>query len=146
MAEVIGIDPGLSTGLACFVDGVLDWTHTVPDGVEGFVDWWHAYVGFGGDTHDTTMVIEDYVSDGTVNGRVWSSEVIGALYALHPGPVVRQSRSMKAGLIKGSESDRNGWIDERFPGLPNQHERDAITHALIYLRNKRDSVAVRYWL
>lgn len=137
-----GVDPGLSTGISLLRDSELTGSWTTFMGVDGFVDWW----ADNSPPRDATFVIEDYVSDGTVNGQVWSSEVIGALYALHRGKIARQLRSAKAGLIRGTEAARNTWIDERFPGLPDQHQRDSICHALLYERNQRVPEVMRYWL
>lgn len=142
---ILALDPGWHTGWSLWRSPDLIAQGTTLDGCEGFLEWWPS------PPSETVVVMEDYISDGSTAGRVWSSEVIGAVKALHRGPIVMQKRTDKANLFnqrsKGDrgQTERFDWLRSRgFGGTT--HELDSITHALVYLKNRRDQGVIdRYW-
>lgn len=146
----LAIDPGLSTGIAWFHNEELIRQETIYRGLDGWLDWYYAHKWPG---RPDRVIHEDYISDGSTTGRVWSSEIIGAIRALDWGGVkiIRQLRSDKATLFgqkfkgEAGEQERFEWLRARgFDGT--DHELDAITHALVDMKKRKNSAALeRYW-
>lgn len=146
----VAIDPGLSTGIAWFHNEELIRQETVYRGIDGWLDWWNSTVWPG---MPDRIIYEDYISDGSTTGRVWSSEIIGAIRTLDWGgaAVIRQLRSDKATLFgqkfkgEAGERERFEWLRARgFDGT--DHELDAISHALVDMKRRKAPNALRkYW-
>lgn len=136
--RILALDPGGSTGWALFHEENLQACGEVANGVNGFAVWQMP--------HCTHLVIEDFVVDPGFVGRAVGSEVIGAAYANNPGArIVRQSRGEKGTLPGDTEAERFEWLRSLgFEGV--SHTLDAVSHALIFLRNKRHPAALKkYW-
>jgi hypothetical protein len=58
-----------------------------------------------------------------------------------------QLRTDKTTLKAGSERVRNAWLKTKVAHkMTTQHERDAVTHALVYLKRKRHLPTLKeYW-
>lgn len=140
MTYLWSFDPGLATGAALGEYTATEpyrllSTWAIPNGLDGYLDWLESY----GPGKWDDVVTERFIIDGTITG-VWSPQVEGVLALLgrqEQFKVTGQLRTDKAALIRGNQSRRNAWIDERFPGLNSQHERDAVVHALVFMRRKR---------
>ena len=129
----LAIDPGDSTGWARMADnGDLIDQGVIPNGLDGFLAWPMP-------EHDI-LVVEEFIVEPDYVGRAVASEIVGAAIARTTARVIRQLRSMKATLVRGSESQRFAWLRARgFDGM--SHDLDAITHALLYFR-RSGNVAV----
>ena len=149
MKYMLCIDPGVETGLALFRDHELIATKTVGGAVDGFLEWWKAEPQKRG--YDR-IVIENFIVQPDFVGQPHSSEIIGAVMALFDGSITRQPRSDKTTLFHQKytgdrgQTERNAWIDARFPDLTTQHERDAVVHGLVRLKRDKNMEAWRlYW-
>lgn len=135
MTLVIALDPGQTTGFAVFAkDGEYVGSGIIGDSIWGFINGWRSMVA-----KPDVVVSERYLPDGSVRGEdgVHSLRIEGYLIGQSQErqfDLIWQTRSDKATLLKGSEKDRNAWIDERFPGVTTQHARDAITHFVVYAK------------
>lgn len=143
------LDPGKTTGVA-YVEWGDDqplrilWTDRTPDGAEGFVRWW--LHGLWGRIESLDFIIcELFEIDGAITGT-WAPQIEGALMALWPWNVTWQRRDEKARLLP-DEKRRNAWLKDRGLYAPTQHERDAVTHALVYVAKtlKHRPTLERYW-
>lgn len=146
MTYLWSFDPGLATGAAFGEYGpdrpyqVLA-TWSIPNGVDGFIEW--NFAGYESIYQADEVVCERFIIDGTITG-VWAPQIEGVLYYLQElkgFPITWQLRTDKTMLTAGSESKRNAWLKAKVPHVPHemttQHERDAVTHALVCLKRKR---------
>lgn len=140
MVRVLALDPGESTGWALFKDEEMLQCGVISSGLNGYLSW----AALAMPVHDV-LVVEEFIVEPDYVGRAYASEIVGAAVALSPARIVRQLRSMKATLVRGTEAQRFAWLSERgFTG--ESHALDAITHALLYLRRSGNKAAVRkYW-
>lgn len=139
--RVLGLDPGGEhTGWALFNGADYIASGVVEDGLHGFLSWWHIAC-----PSHAKIIIEDFVVEPSYVGRATPSEIIGAVIALSPAPVIRQLRSMKATLVRGTESERVKWLNAH--GINGQiHALDAATHVLCFLKRSGDKGTVqKYW-
>lgn len=148
MTRALVLDPGLVTGAASVRWGdhtglEVVKTESIPDGCEGFIQWWYSkrYLPFV----DLDLVIcEEFNIDGTITGT-WAPEIQGALKAMWGGTIVWQRRDDKAVIRKG-EPERNDWLASRGIHLKTQHERDAVCHGLVHARRiKHMPTLLKYW-
>lgn len=139
--RTFGLDPGGTTGWSLFdreikIDGGI-----ITGGYSGFLRWARTDMP----QHDR-IVVEEFVVQPDFVGRAEASEILGAAFALSPAEEqYRQLRSLKATLVKGTESERVAWLRAHgFEGMI--HELDADTHILILLKRLGDKAAFhRYW-
>jgi hypothetical protein len=143
-------DPGLDTGAALGeydnnVPYKIHATWSIPDGLDGFIQWSESQQWL--DTDEA--VTERFVIDGTITG-VWAPQIEGALAFLqhmYGFSITWQLRTDKTTLKAGSERVRNAWLKTKVAHkMTTQHERDAVTHALVYLKRKRHLPTLKeYW-
>lgn len=141
MTYLWSFDPGLVSGAAIghYDDDkpykVLQ-TWSIPDGLDGFIEWIRTAVI----TQTDEVVVERFVIDGTITG-VWAPQIEGAIAYLASRTgfnITWQLRTDKTMLTAGDQAKRNAWLKAKVPhGMTTQHERDAVTHALVYLKRKR---------
>lgn len=138
--RILALDPGDSTGWALFLNENMLSCGVIQGGLDGFLAW----AALAMPAHDL-LIVEEFIVEPSYVGRAYPSEVIGAAIALSPARVVRQLRSMKATLVKGTETQRFAWLRERgFGG--ESHALDAITHVLLYLkRSGHKGAFLKYW-
>jgi hypothetical protein len=149
MTYLWSFDPGFATGAALgYYDDETPYkihaTWSIPDGLDGFIDW----LGSWGPTRYDDVVVERFIIDGTITG-VWAPQIEGALslFAFQEGfNITWHLRSDKSMLTAGDEPTRNKWLKARFPDMKTQHERDAVTHSLVYLKRQRHLPTLKqYW-
>lgn len=142
--KILGIDPGLATGIALYDTATRDLeTWVTGDGIVGFSRWFN--LERGRFYTSEVVALERYLPDGSVTGEdgIHSLRIEGLLLGLVPERVTLQARSDKATVVNGSERYRNKWLLERFPGVTTQHSKDALVHILVWLR-RNDPRSVRW--
>lgn len=142
-ARILGIDPGASTGLACYDDGVLTWLRTI-------------------EPHTTEHILRHHLpmrvvfEDSRLEKRAWNARTKNAY-----GAALATARSLGqvdawCNLItavcadlgipahgisptaKGAKLDAEAFaLVTRWAGRSNQHERDAAMVAWPYRRTVR---------
>lgn len=140
MVRVLALDPGESTGWALFKDEEMLQCGVISSGLNGYLSW----AALAMPAHDV-LVVEEFIVEPDYVGRAYASEIVGAAVALSPARIVRQLRSMKATLVRGTEADRLKWLKAN--GITGEiHAMDAATHALCYLKRSGNRAALeRYW-
>ena len=150
----LGLDPGKETGWAAFHGVDLVESGSIPDGLEGFMEWvesgWMSLAGL-------SMVCERFVPEAGLGGedQAWSLEIQGAVRLLSRQRgfgLTLQLRSDKATLFgqeqlgdKG-ETERREWLAERGLVFDTDHAMDAATHVLVERKRARDMLFWRrYW-
>lgn len=127
---VIGIDPGVKTGIACKSKGEIIWADTLTI--------WQLFEqlnapGYGGPNPDVTYVIEDarkrrwYGSDSDAKkqGAGWVKVLCGQIeaYMIAKGKPYKMIAPIKGGTkLTAKMVEKITGFDER----TNEHERDAI--------------------
>jgi hypothetical protein len=158
MTSLLSFDPGGTTGWSLSVyydDAPLTFFDggQIPDGVDGFVEWWNTYTytqtGRGVEGFDISyspldfdvIVSESFVLDGrTKFPDVTPLRIEGALTALAGTGRVVYQRNVKKALVPDSELKRLGfWV----PG--NRHQNDARIHALAYAKMNHLPTQQAYW-
>ncbi|CAN7454768.1 hypothetical protein LJR099_003059 [Variovorax paradoxus] len=139
--QILGIDPGASTGLACFDSGVLTWLRTIePHSIEHFLRH-----------HAPARVVFE---DSRLESKVWTtagSRAAALKIARNVGQIDAWCSLITAicadlgipahGIsptAKGAKLDAEAFaLVTRWAGRSNQHERDAAMVAWPYRRTAR---------
>lgn len=138
MPTVLGIDPGRRTGVALL--GYDENTapriliaEEVYGGVEGFRIWWEEW----SPDYDT-LVAENFIKREGVKGVDHTPlEVLGWLSQFNP---VLQSPAGRKKAVPDSALRRLGLY---LPGEPNRNAREAVRHAVLWLKNQRHKPTIR---
>ena len=130
---ILSFDPGGTTGFAILgydkSDVWLIESGQIPDGLDGFIEWW---IETEIDPTEFTLVCESFsLREGIHGVNLAPCYVIGALQALSIGEkVYYQSPTFKGFCDNEALRSLDMWIKGQ------QHARDAIRHAIAYLRTK----------
>lgn len=130
--KLLAADPGESTGIAFFEDGVLKFTRTITS----LSELWSLLIS----TKPTHLVSESFrLYPGKAAAKMFSGfpeiEVIGVirLYTILNKIILREQPASKA---------KTAWPDERLKQVKakdmrglTKHEKDAIRHGLCYLHD-----------
>jgi hypothetical protein len=135
MKHILSLDPGGTTGYAFIAYSehtqpvMLSWGQ-IPDGHQGFIKWWRE----GGIEFavGSTIVCESFtLREGVPGVNLEPCYVMGALEALtRRKEVVYQKPTFKA------YCDNDALKRLGFYLVAQQHARDAVRHAVAYLRLK----------
>ena len=139
--RTLGLDPGESTGWSLFDGEIRIDGGVIAGGLLGFIEWAKTEMP----QHDV-LVVEAFVVEPDFVGTPTAAEILGVAFALSDAEKkVRQLRSQKATVIRGTEAERNAWL--RSHGFDFIiHEMDATVHVLVYLKRIGDKAAFwRYW-
>lgn len=135
---LVAVDPGDTTGVAVisYTKGAIVnvSSYNVAGGLAGFVDDW-ALLGWD----PSVVVCEKFIVRPHFVGDSEALKIEGFLSGSWCGRVVFQQPSLKGTLFpRVGEAKRFGLLRELFPDghRPSSHELDAVTHGLLWLRNR----------
>lgn len=143
MSYVLGIDPGLTTGVALLeipdnAPARADLLDEISGGTEGFLTWWSG--SLRGYEHDQ-VVCESFALDGrTPKPDLTPVEIIGALKVLCLPPSHKethrrlrfQTNTQGKHLMTNEVLKRAGYYPKRWE-VKGGHSTDALRHALTYV-------------
>ena len=137
----LGCDPGKRTGLAwLFVDetGIaLANYHDVPNGVDGFIEWWDERKHVMQDWNVTCVYESFTLREGKYGVDITPRDVIGALKALATRDGVDLIERPPAARLKQMPDRVMKKIGMYLPGKQNRNAREAVRHVLSYLKSQR---------
>lgn len=167
MTRSLWVDPGLMTGIALgYYDAVTPYQllerWQIPRGIHGWIDWKHSVgLGLGVDELGYEKFILGQESDDNLAGDALAGVPIeGSIHewgVLAGIPVMIQDRTHKGGLVgyppeARSKAQRQrvrfDWLKERglfVPGTGHDDSNDAITHALVNLKQRNHLPTMRYF-
>lgn len=147
MTTILGIDPGNRTGV-CLIRStsrtdapVLVWHDEVYGGSDGFREWWHEKLA----RPDVDLIVcEDFILREGVHGIDLSPvEVIEALRGLARDAGVKVLYSPPGGRLKRVPDRVMKRMNMYLAGEKNRNAREAVRHALAYLKIDGNHVVLR---
>lgn len=140
----LGIDPGVTTGVAIIWDHgdsiQLVRSEEVPGGEKGFIAWLRDYEPALDFTH--TIVCEDFIlREGTYGVVIIPKAVIGALWAIVGGrvPIVMRPPAGRMKQVPDAILKRLGL---HLPGKSNRNAREAVRHVVAYLKSQKHPIVL----
>jgi len=137
MTKILGLDPGVTTGWALVQYDedsapVLLECGQIPDGHDGFIRHWKFLPNFD------FVVCESFTLREGVRGvNIEPAYVIGALEVLEPSEIIYQTPAMKTLCDNDALKRMGAYVRGQ------QHARDAIRHAMVYLKINRHLPTLR---
>lgn len=138
MSIILAIDPGKRTGIAVIVytEGTapqIAFTEEVYDGLKGFQTWWDEWRP----DYDT-LVVENFIPREGVRGIDYTPlHIIGWLSQFNP---ILQSPAGRKKAVPDNALKRLGLY---LPGEPNRNAREAVRHAVWWLKNQGHKPTIR---
>ena len=137
MTKILGLDPGVTTGWAIIEyhedsPPVLLDCGQVTEGHYGFIQYWNFFPDFD------KVVCESFTLREGIRGvNIEPAYVIGALEALKPAEIHYQSPALKSLCDNDALKRMGAYVKGK------QHARDAIRHAMVYLKVNRHLPTLR---
>lgn len=133
MKHIFSLDPGGTTGYSFIAyddisNPIMLESGQIPDGHKGFIRWWRS----GGMelAVGSIVVCESFtLREGVPGVNLEPCYVMGSLEALHKGsPIIYQKPAFKAYCDNDALKRLGMYL------VGQQHARDAVRHAIAYLR------------
>lgn len=138
MSTILSIDPGKRTGVAYIkydADSAPELLNSaeVYGGADGFRTWWHMFA-----PEYDTLLCEDFKKREGVHGvDLEPLKVIGWLSEFEP--IMQQP----AGRKRGVPDEALKRLGLYLPGEPNRNAREAVRHAVWWLKNQGHRPTIR---
>lgn len=140
--RVIAFDPGVTTGIAIFEEGTLNYWGTFKS-LKACVNTLHDFLR--DDTRTTVVVMEAFNRGNTVvDEQIQTIELCGAITAiceLKGAYLVRQSPSTRTSYLPIARAMLQSYSDSN-----KRHAIDAVAHAIRWMERNGEDWQKSYWM
>jgi hypothetical protein len=132
----LGIDPGVTTGVAYIYATETEVSLTAWDevkgGLEGFIDYWRS-----GPHLNAVIVMEDFITREGKHGLDHTPErVIGAVRAMAERQGLQVIMRPPSGRLKQAPDWLLKALGVHLPGKANRNAREAVRHVIAHLKHE----------